>query len=113
MGNMSKERERIERVVPTNWLDPLLSGEKAVVKIGKPLTCQDVERLLLAVQERVDAAFRRELAKREARVRRIIKQQTRWHFGVDGQMTTQPFGEYIGRAELLATLAALRGKGTR
>lgn len=40
------------KMVPGNWLDPLLTGEKAV--IGKPpYNCKDVERLLLAVADRI------------------------------------------------------------
>lgn len=42
------ERERCAQLVPTNWLDPLLTGPRAV--IGKPpYNCPDIERLLSAL----------------------------------------------------------------
>ena len=38
--------------VPSNWCDPLLTGKNAV--IGQPpYDCQDIERLLNAVRERL------------------------------------------------------------
>lgn len=38
--------------VPTTWLDPLLTGEKAV--IGKPpYNCKDIERLLQHIADRI------------------------------------------------------------
>lgn len=46
-----KPRESQEEV-PQNWCDPLLTGPAAV--IGKPpYDCRDIERLLIAVRERV------------------------------------------------------------
>jgi len=46
---------RMVRLVPANWLDPLLTGPKAV--IGKPpYYCPDIERLLNAVKERLRKA---------------------------------------------------------
>lgn len=42
--------------VPTNWLDPLLTGPNAVIS-GPPFDCQDIERLLKAVKERVIRAL--------------------------------------------------------
>jgi hypothetical protein len=42
------ERERCAALVPTSWLDPLLTGPRAV--IGRPpFNCPDIERLLHAV----------------------------------------------------------------
>jgi len=52
----------IAAAVPTNWLDSILTGPKAVV--GKPpWGCPDVERILWAVRERVTAAALAELPK--------------------------------------------------
>ncbi len=43
--------------VPTNWLDPLLTGPESV--IGRPpYGCSAIERLLVAVRERVRSAER-------------------------------------------------------
>jgi hypothetical protein len=48
------ERERCARLVPTSWLDPLLTGPRAV--IGKPpYNCADIERLLSAVASAIRA----------------------------------------------------------
>lgn len=38
------------KAVPTNWVDPLLTGPKAV-KI--PSDCRDVEYLLRSIQDRI------------------------------------------------------------
>jgi len=39
--------------IPTTWLDPLLTGKKAVV--GKPpYNCQDIEQLLQAIKQRME-----------------------------------------------------------
>lgn len=46
------ERERCAKLVPTNWCDPLLTGEKAA-KI--PLDCRAVEALLRGIQDRIRA----------------------------------------------------------
>jgi hypothetical protein len=38
--------------IPTNWLDPLLTGKGAV--IGQPpYNCKDIERLLTALKDRI------------------------------------------------------------
>lgn len=45
---------RVEKVVesiPTNWLDPLLTGPKAVIG-PPPYNCRDIENLLQAVRAR-------------------------------------------------------------
>jgi hypothetical protein len=48
------ERERCAQLVPTSWLDPLLTGPRAV--IGKPpYNCPDIERLLSAVAAAIRA----------------------------------------------------------
>ncbi len=45
-------KTRLSSLVPTNWLDPLLTGPDAV--IGKPpYGCPDIERLLRAVRDRI------------------------------------------------------------
>jgi hypothetical protein len=42
--------------IPTNWLDPLLTGPKAV--IGRPpYDCRDIERLLGAIRKRMFPNF--------------------------------------------------------
>lgn len=50
--NQDELREEIAKIIPTNWCDPLLTGEKAV--IGKPpYNCIDIEHLLLALKKRI------------------------------------------------------------
>ncbi len=47
-------RKALLDAVPNNWLDPLLTGPKAV--IGQPpYNCKDIERLLNAVRARVSS----------------------------------------------------------
>lgn len=46
------ERERCARLVPTTWLDPLLSGPNA---IKTPMGCREVEALLRGIQDRIRA----------------------------------------------------------
>lgn len=43
------------KLVPTTWLDPLLTGPKAVVG-APPYNCKDIERLLWHVAERIKTA---------------------------------------------------------
>jgi hypothetical protein len=44
---------RIKDAIPTNWLDPLLTGPNAV--IGEPpYTGLDIERLLQAIKKRIE-----------------------------------------------------------
>lgn len=51
----SVKSENVADLVPTNWLDPLLTGPRAV--LGQPpYTCADVERLLRAVKQRLASA---------------------------------------------------------
>ena len=44
--------------IPTSWLDPLLTGPRAVIGTP-PYGCPDIERLLNALRIRVRAALRR------------------------------------------------------
>ena len=47
------ERKRIVGIIPTNWCDPLLTGENSI--IGEPpYDCKDIERLLLAIKGHVE-----------------------------------------------------------
>lgn len=49
--------KRVEDALPTSWLDGILTGPNAV--IGKqPYDCKDIERVLLAVNQRVRAALK-------------------------------------------------------
>jgi hypothetical protein len=52
-----KKRKPLSDLVPTNWLDPLLTGPDAVLR-GTKFNCQDIERLMLAVKERIRSAER-------------------------------------------------------
>lgn len=57
MSDLNRDIELCAGLVPTTWLDPLLTGPSAV--IGKPpYNCQDIERLLGAVAERIRAQAR-------------------------------------------------------
>lgn len=42
-------------LVPTNWCDPLLTGKTAVIE-GPPFDCQDIERLLRGIKQRIQEA---------------------------------------------------------
>ena len=53
-----KAKPRLSDLVPTNWLDPLLTGPQAVVA-NPPYSCLDIARLLRAVKRRLrDAEVR-------------------------------------------------------
>jgi hypothetical protein len=54
---MAKKRKPLSDLVPSNWLDPLLTGPDAVLR-GTRFDCQDIVRLLLAVKERIRSAER-------------------------------------------------------
>jgi hypothetical protein len=43
-------------LVPTSWLDPLLTGDQSVLKGNGPWGCPDIERLLNAIRERIATA---------------------------------------------------------
>jgi len=50
-------REALEKLIPSNWCDPLLTGPDAALPAGKhTYTPTDIERLLNAIRERVRAA---------------------------------------------------------
>lgn len=44
------ERERCARLVPTNWSDPLLTGDGVA---RPPLDCRGIESLLRGIQDRI------------------------------------------------------------
>ena len=44
-------KDKIIRLFPTTWLDPLLSGDKA---INVPADCPDIEKLLQAIKDRIE-----------------------------------------------------------
>lgn len=50
------QRKAILDCVPNNWLDPVLSGENAVVGEA-PYGCPDIERLLSAIRDRLTAVL--------------------------------------------------------
>lgn len=50
------ERERLTREVPTNWLDPLLTGKAAALHGSGPWGCPDIERLLRGIRNRLRAS---------------------------------------------------------
>lgn len=49
--------DAILKAIPSNWLDPLLSGPDAVIK---PMSGVGIERLLNAIRERVRIAIAKE-----------------------------------------------------
>jgi hypothetical protein len=54
---IAAERERCAKCVPTNWLDPLLTGNnRALPKSGDTITNRHIEALLRGVQDRIRAA---------------------------------------------------------
>ena len=52
----STPARRFSNLVPTSWLDPLLTGPDAVLKGTGPWGCPDIERLLLAIKKRIAEA---------------------------------------------------------
>ena len=40
--------------IPTNWLDPILTGPQRVIG-DPPYDCRDIERVLLAIRYRIEA----------------------------------------------------------
>lgn len=44
--------KRLVPIVPTNWLDPLLTGPESPIGIGKKITPDSIEKLLLVIAER-------------------------------------------------------------
>lgn len=47
-------------LVPSNWLDPLLTGPTAVLPGGYRYCPQDIERLLNAIRARIENAMKAE-----------------------------------------------------
>lgn len=53
---LAEQREQLIDLIPTSWLDSLLTGPDAVLKgNGGTWGCPDIERLLRAIQERIRA----------------------------------------------------------
>ena len=46
--------QRLIDAIPTNWLDPLLTGKNAVIG-NPPYDCKDIERLLSAIRVRINS----------------------------------------------------------
>lgn len=55
LADRASMRQRVLDAIPTNWCDPLLTGPSAV--IGTNTNVAGIERLLLALRERIDAAM--------------------------------------------------------
>jgi hypothetical protein len=58
-----KAKQKLSDLVPTNWLDPLLTGNRAALpaeRNGK-WNCRDIEALLRGVQDRIRAGERAEV----------------------------------------------------
>lgn len=55
------EREACAKCVPTSWLDPLLTGKGAVIGDVERMSVRELEALLLAVKQRIDARSNGEL----------------------------------------------------
>lgn len=53
-----KRPQKLSKLIPTTWLDPLLTGPGAVIGSGKFYTCADIENLLRALKKRIEAAER-------------------------------------------------------
>lgn len=47
------DRQAILAAMPTNWCDDLLTGDKAALPSGYVYSPRDVEKLLLAIRERI------------------------------------------------------------
>ena len=62
--------------VPTNWVDPLLTGPDAVIG-SPPYNCGDIERLLLAIAARIRTTERRSLPSRGRSRRRNAGRKVR------------------------------------
>lgn len=60
MKRKKSAKERLSDCVPTNWLDPLLTGPDAALpkeRAGK-WGCRDIEALLRGIQDRIRAKER-------------------------------------------------------
>lgn len=49
------DQQEVLKAIPTNWLDSLLTGPSKVLPDSQSYTCPDIERLLLAVRDRIAA----------------------------------------------------------
>src|SRR6476646_10433372 len=87
------ERERIE------WVVQLIYMKQGLAQEEFPDEYEDFIWLI-----------RRELAKERGRVRRIVKQQTRWKLDPPGCMTISETGPYIDIYRLLAARRGRKGK---
>jgi hypothetical protein len=47
------DRQAVLDAMPTNWCDVMLTGDKAVLPKNGVYTGRDIERLLLAIRERI------------------------------------------------------------
>lgn len=54
-----EDAEKIIAIIPTNWIDPLLSGPDSPLS-DPPYGCPEVEGLLLALKNRIITAFGKE-----------------------------------------------------
>jgi len=45
-------KDRLIPIVPTSWLDPLLTGPDSPIGIGRKITPKSIEALLLVIAER-------------------------------------------------------------
>ena len=49
-----EERKRCAEMVPTTWLDPLLTGDDAAIpKVGEKINGLHIEALLLGIRDRI------------------------------------------------------------
>jgi hypothetical protein len=49
------DRDAVLAAIPRNWLDPILTGDKAVVSCDADGVESDIERVLNAVRARIEA----------------------------------------------------------
>ena len=53
-----EERKRCADMVPTNWLDPLLTGDDAALpKVGAKINGRHIEALLFGIRDRIRARY--------------------------------------------------------
>ena len=54
------QRETVEQAcaaVPTNWVDPILSGPNSPLRIGHQWGCREIEHVIQAIERAIRAAF--------------------------------------------------------
>ena len=54
-----KRKQSMADLVPSNWCDSLLTGPDAALRKGYTFDCQDIERLLNGLRERIRRAEKR------------------------------------------------------